>query len=226
MEFGGQQDRQLTRRLQNRRLAWWLLPALALHGLLLLPLEPVPPPPTEAGLVTVELEWAKTTPPAQPEPVAFAAWSAPALDALPAPPGVPDRATDAPEPAAGDGGGVSPLAEEAATTALARRLLAEPFIENRDVVAELFGPDPAAPSRIPAFQLPERTDMVAMLSPPLPELPFADPQLVSFMYAPGVTGDLHRGFDRITPEFGWTSNTGFKIRCRWILVLVACGWGR
>ena len=40
------------------------------------------------------------------------------------------------------------------------------------------------------------------------------------------TGDLHRGFDAITPEFGWTTNTGLKVRCRWILVVVGCGWGR
>jgi hypothetical protein len=64
------------------------------------------------------------------------------------------------------------------------------------------------------------------LTTPLPERPFADPELVGFMDAPGVMGDVHRGFDQITPEFGWTSNRGFRIRCRFVLVIIGCAWGR
>ena len=38
--------------------------------------------------------------------------------------------------------------------------------------------------------------------------------------------DLQRFWDKLTPEFGWRTKNRTKVQCRWVLVIVACGWGR
>jgi hypothetical protein len=108
--------------------------------------------------------------------------------------------------------------------ALVTRLLAAPF--ERDPPP---GPFDRLDSTDPApvdFRFPERESMTSLLTPTLPDLPFADSGLDVFMYTPGWQGDLHRGFDKITPEFGYTTNTGFMVRCRWLIIFAGCGWGR
>ena len=108
--------------------------------------------------------------------------------------------------------------------ALVTRLLAAPF--ERDPPPGPFDrPVPSDPAPVD-FRFPERESMTSLLSPALPDLPFADPGLNVFMYAPGWQGNLHRGFDQITPTFGWNTNSGLMIRCRFILIAVGCGWGR
>ncbi|MEM1411876.1 MAG: hypothetical protein AAGH19_05900 [Pseudomonadota bacterium] len=117
-----------------------------------------------------------------------------------------------------------PVEDMTRDQALLTRLRAAPL--ERDPGEGLFGYLPPEQETPTAFQFPERESMIDYLTPELPELPFADPGLDVFMYAGGWKGDLHRGFDQITPEFGWRSNTGFIVRCRWVIIAIGCGWGR
>ncbi|MEE4175357.1 MAG: hypothetical protein V2I57_13980 [Xanthomonadales bacterium] len=107
---------------------------------------------------------------------------------------------------------------------LVTRLLAAPL--ERDPAPGPFDRAETPEPDFAEFRFPERESMISMLTPALPDLPFADPELDVFMYSPGWQGDLHRGFDKITPEFGYTTNTGFMVRCRWLLIFAGCGWGR
>ena len=95
-----------------------------------------------------------------------------------------------------------------------------------DPVISIFGPGQPAPEAVEEFQFPEREGLLTMLDTPLPDLPFEDPGLDVFMYRPDALGTLHRGFDTLTPEFGFTTKTGFTVRCRFILIAAGCGWGR
>jgi len=112
--------------------------------------------------------------------------------------------------------------------------LDDPALVTRLLAAPLAPEPPPGPFHVPAvpesdpdaFRIPERGNLITLLSPPLPDLPFADPGLDVFMYSSGWQGELHRGFDNITPEFGWRTRTGLVVRCRWVLVVVGCGWGR
>lgn len=52
------------------------------------------------------------------------------------------------------------------------------------------------------------------------------PGLIRFAYATGMKGDLHRFWDAITPEFGGITKYGTEIKCKWVLVIVGCAWGR
>lgn len=108
--------------------------------------------------------------------------------------------------------------------ALVARLLSAPLEQNPN--RSPFARTPETVRTAVDFRFPERESMTTMLTPPLPDLPFADPEMNVFMYSPDWQGDLHRGFDTITPEFGWTSKTGFKVRCRLIIIVLGCGWGR
>jgi len=75
------------------------------------------------------------------------------------------------------------------------------------------------------FHYPLRQNMLDMLDQSLPEVPFAyTPGLIYFAYDPGIKGDLQRFFDVITPEFGWRTKYGTEVRCKWVLVIVGCGW--
>jgi hypothetical protein len=75
------------------------------------------------------------------------------------------------------------------------------------------------------FHYPVRQNMMTMLDQPVPDLPFAyTPDLIYFAYDPGVKGDLQRMWDAITPEFGWRTDNGTEFKCKWILIIAACGW--
>ncbi len=129
-----------------------------------------------------------------------------------------------PEPVLSDGEPVSEAPPVLDDPALVTRLLAAPF--ERDTPPGPFDrPVPNDPAPVD-FRFPERESMISLLSPALQDLPFADPGLNVFMYSPDWQGNLHRGFDKITPVFGWNTNSGLMIRCRFILIAVGCGWGR
>lgn len=63
-----------------------------------------------------------------------------------------------------------------------------------------------------------------VLSSNLPRLPLADGELNIRFYPSGFTGAVQRNWDRITPEFGFTTAQGIKVRCKFLLAIVACGW--
>jgi hypothetical protein len=108
-------------------------------------------------------------------------------------------------------------------------ILSSQYITEPSVTETIFGPgipqiDPA-PEK--AFHFPVKPNMITMLDKPIPDLPFAyTPDLVHFAYDPGVKGDLQRFWDNITPEFGLRTKYGTEVKCVWVLVVVACGWGR
>jgi len=111
---------------------------------------------------------------------------------------------------------------------LSRTLLSRQFINEPSVTDEIFGPKvEAAPAEAKEFHFPLQTNMITMLDKPIPNLPFEyTPDLVHFAYEPGVKGDMQRFWDKITPEFGWRTNYGTEVKCVWVLVIAACGWGR
>ena len=107
------------------------------------------------------------------------------------------------------------------------RILASPYITEESVTEQLFGNAPARAIPDWDFHYPGKEDMISMLNTPLPDLPFDFTQgLIKFSYEPGVMGEMQRFFDVITPEFGWTTRYGTKVDCVWVLIIVACGWGR
>lgn len=84
------------------------------------------------------------------------------------------------------------------------------------------GPEPRrAPSEL---GLANQTNMLAELDRRLPELPFAPGEMGLPFYSAGVRGDIARTFDRITPEFGFVTSFGLEVKCRYVLILVSCGW--
>lgn len=168
--------------------------------------QPRPTPPVEAP-----------KPPVPPIRTVASALQEPAVVAQPAAPPPPPISAPA---AASEELGPEQVRQ------LARTIIASPFLEDADDTRKVFGKEPEDRHSEVDFRVPDRPDMFSMLEGPPIDLPFADPELVEFAYAPGAMGAIERGFDRITPEFGWTSNSGFKIRCRWVLIVVGCGWGR
>ncbi|NOR19527.1 MAG: hypothetical protein GQ538_05510 [Xanthomonadales bacterium] len=110
---------------------------------------------------------------------------------------------------------------------LANTILSAQFITEESISEQIFGKqfdlEIADPQK--EFHFPARQGMVAMLDPPMPELPFAyTPGLVRFAYAPGVKGDMQRFWDVITPEFGWRTKNGTEFKCIWVLIIGGCGW--
>ena len=110
---------------------------------------------------------------------------------------------------------------------LTHRILASPYISEQSVTDQLFGKAPVQDIPDPDYHRPAQEDMFTVLNAPLPELPFDYAQgLMKFSYEPGAIGKVQRFFDVITPEFGWNTRYGTKVECAWVLVIVACGWGR
>jgi len=110
---------------------------------------------------------------------------------------------------------------------LASSILATQFISQESEADKIFGKPIAPHSTEPKkeFHFPARPNMMTMLDRPMSELPFSyTPGLIYFAYDPGVKGDLQRFWDVITPEFGWRTKNGTQFKCRWILVIAACGW--
>lgn len=112
---------------------------------------------------------------------------------------------------------------------LSRAILGSQFITEASITNRIFGPEIPETNQTEAkeFHFPLRPNMISMLDKPMPELPFAYTEgLVYFAYEPGAKGDLQRFWDKITPEFGWRTNYGTEVKCVWVLVIAACGWGR
>lgn len=108
-------------------------------------------------------------------------------------------------------------------------ILSSQFIRQESAADKIFGPsyqaDPQPVQK--AFHFPQQANMITMLDRPIVDLPFQyTPGLIEFAYDPGLKGDVQRFWDKITPEFGWRTNYGTQIKCKWILVIAACGWGR
>ncbi len=83
---------------------------------------------------------------------------------------------------------------------------------------------PAAPLPTPVLGLANQTNMLTSLARPLPELPFEPGEMGLNFYPAGIRGDIARGFDKITPEFGFVTSFGLEIKCKYVLVIVSCGW--
>ena len=112
-------------------------------------------------------------------------------------------------------------------TQLTSAVLMRQFISKESATDRIFGRplDPQATEPQKEFHYPARQNMITMLAKPLPDLPFAyTPDLIYFAYDPGVRGDLQRLWDVITPEFGWRTDNGTEFKCKWILIIEACGW--
>jgi hypothetical protein len=106
-------------------------------------------------------------------------------------------------------------------------ILSRQFITEKTITEKLF-PDTLVNENT-GFQAeyhhPVRQSMISMLDQPMQDLPFAyNPGLIYFAYDPGVKGDLQRFWAVITPEFGWRTKYGTEVRCKWVLVIVGCGW--
>ncbi len=83
---------------------------------------------------------------------------------------------------------------------------------------------PQAPPAPLALGLADQTNLLAELDGPLPQLPFEPGEMGLQFYSAGVKGDIARTFDRITPEFGFVTNFGLEVRCKYVLIVVSCGW--
>lgn len=235
-------------RLRRRRMVLGLLLSGAVHLLILgLPNPPEPEKPTE---FTLELEFDVASV-AVPEPAADKP-PPPLPQAAAETTGRPPTDSESERPEEQENSDPQDLVEVAPREAAAQQSAEElsvatvseptgppPPLQNPDLVTRLlaaplerdplpgpFDPPEAADPAFVEFRYPERESMITMLTPRLPDVPFADPGLDLFMYSPDWQGSLHRGFDKITPEFGYTTNTGFMVRCRWLIIVVGCGWGR
>jgi hypothetical protein len=62
------------------------------------------------------------------------------------------------------------------------------------------------------------------LNAPLPEMPFADTPLDVPFYNMGFHGNMQRLRDAITQEFGFKTRYGTRVKCVFMVVMVACGW--
>lgn len=110
---------------------------------------------------------------------------------------------------------------------LANTILSRQFISEKSAADRLFGKpiEQHNSEPIKEFHYPYRQNMMTMLVPPVPDLPFEyTPGLVRFAYMPGVRGDLQRFWDVMTPEFGWRTKNGTEFKCVWVLIIAACGW--
>lgn len=110
---------------------------------------------------------------------------------------------------------------------LTSTILTRQFISEESVADKIFGRPIELNSNVlqKDFHYPIRPGLLVKLNQPMQELPFAyTPGLVHFAYDPGVKGDLQRFWDVITPEFGWRTRYGTEVRCKWLLVIVGCGW--
>lgn len=138
---------------------------------------------------------------------------------------LPAEALRQPEPSPG----LTPELNRQQLQKLSPQILSSQFIREKSTTGNIFGApshnDPQAVQK--EFHFPHRPNMLTMLDKPAPGLPFGyTPGLIEFAYDPGVKGDMQRFWDKITPEFGWRTKYGTKVKCKWVLVVAACGWGR
>ena len=213
----------------------WLAPAitLVLHALLLLlPLSrQLPPDADGSNIIEVQLISAAAIPVSQ-EPVPGASLAEESMEAKHEPPQIKALMPSDPSTAS-----LTAIRQESDRTPdqmsveeknrLTHRILVSPYITEESVTEQLFGQPPGQDIPVPDFHFPGKEDMITMLNSPMPDLPFDYTQgLIKFSYEPGVIGDVQRFFDVITPEFGWTTRYGTKVKCTWVLLIAACGWGR
>lgn len=184
-----------------------------------------PPPPVPAESVRQRHE-SLSLPAQKPSQQAVKKDASKAQSTLENTPGpLPAEGLRQPEP----GPGMSPELNRQQLQKLSPQILGSQFIREKPVTENIFGapshPDPQAERK--EFHFPQRPNMLTMLDKPVPDLPFSYvPGLIEFAYDPGVKGEMQRFWDKITPEFGWRTNYGTKVRCKWVLVVAACGWGR
>jgi len=76
------------------------------------------------------------------------------------------------------------------------------------------------------FYFRERTTLADVLPKPSIQLPFEDTRIYLVdSYGPGLSGSLDRFFDNATLPFGFTTKSGTRVQCAWILVVAGCAWG-
>ena len=198
--------------------------ALALHGIILLVPMTIQAPDKKSIPAQIELQLTtiyKDAPLPEPEPI----------------PAVPEKLAASPQESEPPRLVPAPPVRElqhdlkkmtpAQKTRLTNAILSRQFISLESETDKIFGKPIATQATEPQkeFHYPVRQNMVTMLDQPLPDLPFAyTPDLIYFAYEPGVRGDLQRFWDVITPEFGWRTNNGTEFKCKWILIITACGW--
>jgi len=216
-----------------------LLIALGLHALILL--LPLSGPKTEPApsVALIELQIVKPEPPpvaddilpVTPEPPPSPALlPTPMAQEVPAPP-----AKKQPEVAAATPPATTlvpnehdpELMSKAEKRRLTHTILSSQFITEESAADQLFG-KPIARYNVEKqqeFHYPEKDNLATILNQPMQELPFEyTPGLVYFAYDPGIRGNLQRFWDTITPEFGWITRYGTEVKCKWVLVIAACGW--
>ena len=247
LTYGSQQN---THRKPPTRIWLALTVALVIHALLLLApgLEPLERPAKPASEIEIKIQYEEPLPVIEvpPETVLEAAIqqaieeqfeerknTSPALP----PTEAKKVAEQVPEATIGEPRLTVPAPTQASAEqqteaqrqAISRTILGRQFITEPSVTEHIFGPDIAEASVSPdkSFHFPVKPNMIALLDRPIVDLPFDyTPNLVHFAYDPGVKGDLQRFWDNITPEFGWRTDYGTEVKCVWVLVIAACGWGR
>jgi len=250
MHKNGQQGRRVSSRdPAEKTAAIWLalLAALGIHGvLLLLPLNRQAPVVEHLpARIELQLSGSEAYPEAEPEisPPLSAHLPLPEPEPTPLTPSPSVEGIAATEPVADTVEPVLPVTRPQATVTakaldldqlseeqknrLTSTLLTRQFIIEKSAVEKLFGQQveqqPPAPGK--EFHYPVRPDMITMLDQPMPDLPFEyTPGLVRFAYDPGLRGDMQRFWDKITPEFGWTTRYGTEVKCIWVLIIGGCGW--
>ncbi len=183
-------------------LAWWLMQL------------PVPRPEFRSIPVTLVPDIAVEDAPVIPKP----APTPRPVEAEPQPPAAPDASPSKPAPPVPD---VRERPMELPGPS-ATDLLSRMSRYRLDGESQLVLPPPQP--RIRLLGEPPPGDLLAELAPQLPELPFADTEMDVEFYPMGVRGDVHRMVDAVTPEFGFKTKSGIEVRCRFLLVMLSCGW--
>ncbi|MEM7704651.1 MAG: hypothetical protein AAF358_03810 [Pseudomonadota bacterium] len=171
-------------------------------------LAPVPvteaPSEPQQAVPALPTETSPDSPPAEPAPAATA--PTPTIPTVSLPP------TEVPNV---DEASPAPRAED-----ILKRMRRYRIEEN----PRLTPADPKTPPAPLALGLADQTNLLTELDGPLPQLPFEPGEMGLRFYSAGVKGDIARTFDRITPEFGFVTNFGLEVRCKYVLIVVSCGW--
>ncbi|MEM9531011.1 MAG: hypothetical protein AAGA23_08830 [Pseudomonadota bacterium] len=208
------------RRWRGPGVALWVWVALALHvGLLALLTRYPIAPPAQPPAISVRLAPAPETVP-------------PAIEQRPI---APPRPLPEPAPSAADQPGPGPVPQPQLTPPITPPR-STPTPTGADLLnrlsryrldgqsqLELTLPD-SGPELLP-LGLADQSNMLQSLDRPTPLLPFEPGDMGVNFYPNGVQGDVARLFDRITPEFGFVTSFGLEVKCKYVLIVVSCGWG-
>ena len=231
-----QNDRQvfLQSRIGKKTGIWLsLLIALGLHAIILfLPISRQMPVPADVA-AKIELHLTTYSPPPRPQPP-LQSVPEPLLENIPEPaalvsnePLATQRLQLKSTPQVRDLQHDLENMSEQQKRYLTNSILTRQFISEESAADQLFGKPIAQYNFEPVkeFHYPYRQNMMTILDPPEPDLPFEyTPGLIRFAYEPGSRGDLQRFWDVITPEFGWRTKNGTEFKCVWVLIIAACGW--